>query len=198
VIRSLGHVSLLGRAAGQSRIKILRSIALEERTFMTPGHSSGQASPREIAASHMITQIPRASADTPVNTVIQSLCGQKFECADTVFVTDSEGRLEGIVRINDLFADGERRIGEIMEPEHEAVRYEDDQEQIAVLAMRLNMIAVPIVDDDERLIGVGFGLPWVFQRLGSDPALGSGPICTIIQDVASLFIYFVLVRALIM
>ena len=44
---------------------------------------------------------------------------------------------------------------------------------------------------------VGFGLPWVFQRFGSDPALGSGPICTIIQDVASLSIYFVLVSALI-
>jgi magnesium transporter len=44
---------------------------------------------------------------------------------------------------------------------------------------------------------VGFGLPWVFQHLGSDPALGSGPICTIIQDVASLFIYFLFVSALI-
>jgi magnesium transporter len=43
---------------------------------------------------------------------------------------------------------------------------------------------------------VGFGLPWTFQRFGSDPALGSGPICTIIQDVASLSIYFVLVSAL--
>jgi magnesium transporter len=308
----------------------------------------------------MVTHIPQATADTPVSTVIQSLRGQKFECADTVFVTDAEGRLEGIVRINDLFADGERRIVEIMEPEHEAVRYGDDQEQIAVLAMQLNMIAVPVVDDDERLIGavppealfkilraehmedlqrlagiaphergpavaldaplldrfrrrlpwlvfgllassiitfimaefeqslsanvavaffipalvyiagaigtqavsvavrglstdnisitgllqdeliigmaigaslglisfimvfvafgdgalslavglavlgggtvsavVGFGLPWVFKRFGSDPALGSGPICTIIQDVASLFIYFVLVSALI-
>jgi magnesium transporter len=308
----------------------------------------------------MVTHIPQATADTPVSTVIQSLRGQKFECADTVFVTDAEGRLEGIVRINDLFADGERQIVEIMEPEHEAVRYGDDQEQIAVLAMQLNMIAVPVVDDDERLIGavppealfkilraehmedlqrlagiaphergpvvaldaplhdrfrrrlpwlvfgllassiitfimaefeqslsanvavaffipalvyiagaigsqavsvavrglstdnisitgllqdeliigmaigaslglisfimvfvafgdgalslavglavlgggtvsavVGFGLPWVFKRFGSDPALGSGPICTIIQDVASLFIYFVLVSALI-
>jgi magnesium transporter len=44
---------------------------------------------------------------------------------------------------------------------------------------------------------VGFGLPWLFTNFGSDPALGSGPICTIIQDVASLFIYFVLVTALI-
>jgi len=45
---------------------------------------------------------------------------------------------------------------------------------------------------------VGFGLPWVFQRLGSDPAMGSGPICTIIQDVASLFLYFGLVSLLVL
>jgi magnesium transporter len=44
---------------------------------------------------------------------------------------------------------------------------------------------------------VGFGLPWTFQRLGSDPALGSGPVCTIIQDAASLFIYFALVSVLV-
>jgi magnesium transporter len=315
---------------------------------------------QETAASHLVTHIPRATSEMPVATVIESLRGQRYECADTIFVTDTEGRLEGIVRINDLLADGERRIAEIMEPEHEAVRREDDQEEIAVLAIRLNMIAVPVVDDDGRLIGavppealfrilraehmedlqrlagitahargpivamdaplrdrirrrlpwlvfglmassvitavmagfehslaanvevaffipalvyiagaigtqavsvavrglsddivaiksllrdelvigtaigtvlglitfvlvfltfgnaalslavglavlcggmvsavVGFGLPWVFTSLGSDPALGSGPICTIIQDVASLFIYFVLVGALI-
>jgi magnesium transporter len=43
---------------------------------------------------------------------------------------------------------------------------------------------------------VGFGLPWMFQRFGLDPALGSGPICTIIQDRASLAIYFALVTAI--
>lgn len=327
---------------------------------MIPEPSSDAPALKETAASHMVTHIPRATAETPADRVIESLRGQKFECADTVFVTDAAGRLDGIVRINDLFADGGRPIREIMEPEHEAVRLEDDQEQIAVLAIKLNMIAVPIVDDDERLIGavppealfrilraehmedlqrlagiglhehgpevaldaplhdrfrrrlpwlvfglfassvitlvmagferelsanvavaffvpalvylagaigtqavsvavrglsandvpiggllrdelviglaigailgtvsfvaafavfgdgalslavglavlaggavsavVGFGLPWVFYRFGTDPALGSGPICTIIQDVASLFIYFILVSALI-
>lgn len=101
----------------------------------------------------MVKNIPRITADTLVNTVIRSLQGQKFDCADTVFVTDAKGRLEGVVRINDLLASSERPIGEIMEPEHEAVRSEDDQEQIAVLAMQLNMIAVPVVDNDGRLIG---------------------------------------------
>ena len=88
--------------------------------------------PREIAASHMVTGIPRATVDTPVNSVIRSLQGQQFECADSVFVTNADGRLVGIARINDLFAGAGRRLGEIMEPEHAAVRYYDDQEQIAM------------------------------------------------------------------
>jgi len=316
---------------------------------------------RDTAAEHMLTGIPRAHIDTPVEQVIDALRGSVFECAETVLVTDTSGHLQGIVRINDLFAEGQVRIGDIMEPEHEAVRLDADQEQIAALAMRLNMIAVPVVDGNERLIGVvppealfrilreehmedlqliagitphddgpsaaldasimnrisrrlpwlvfglvasslitvvmvrfehalaanvavaffvpalvyiagaigtqavsvsvrslarddvqilpllrdelvigigigaalgvlaagavlgvfgdqllatavglsvlaggamsavvGFGLPWVFQKLGSDPAMGSGPICTIIQDVASLFIYFGLVSLLVL
>ncbi len=108
---------------------------------------------RETAGSHMVERIPRTTADTPVSKVIQSLKGQKFDCAETVFVTDAEGRLEGIVRINDLFADGDRPIREIMEPRHEAVLSGDDQEQIAVLAIRLSMVVVPVVDKGKRLIG---------------------------------------------
>lgn len=37
---------------------------------------------------------------------------------------------------------------------------------------------------------IGLLLPWLLQRLGSDPAFGSGPVATIIQDVLSLLIYF--------
>jgi magnesium transporter len=37
---------------------------------------------------------------------------------------------------------------------------------------------------------IGFMLPWLFARLGYDPALGSGPLATVIQDVLSILIYF--------
>ncbi|MDF2973153.1 MAG: hypothetical protein K0R61_3603 [Microvirga sp.] len=37
---------------------------------------------------------------------------------------------------------------------------------------------------------VGSFLPWAFNRLGYDPAYGSGPVGTVIQDVLSLVIYF--------
>jgi magnesium transporter len=36
----------------------------------------------------------------------------------------------------------------------------------------------------------GLVLPWVLLRFGSDPAFGSGPVATIIQDVLSILIYF--------
>lgn len=33
-------------------------------------------------------------------------------------------------------------------------------------------------------------LPWFFQRLGRDPAFGSGPLATVIQDLLSILVYF--------
>lgn len=44
---------------------------------------------------------------------------------------------------------------------------------------------------------IGLTLPWVFARLGRDPAFGSGPIATILQDVLSLAVYFLIASALI-
>jgi magnesium transporter len=37
---------------------------------------------------------------------------------------------------------------------------------------------------------VAMVLPWGFQRLGYDPAFGSGPLATVIQDLLSIAIYF--------
>jgi magnesium transporter len=36
---------------------------------------------------------------------------------------------------------------------------------------------------------IGLIFPWLLARLGKDPALGSGPVATIVQDVLSLAIY---------
>lgn len=44
---------------------------------------------------------------------------------------------------------------------------------------------------------LGLLLPWVLARLGKDPAYGSGPLATIVQDVASLLIYFGFATALV-
>jgi magnesium transporter len=43
----------------------------------------------------------------------------------------------------------------------------------------------------------GLLLPWLLSHMGFDPAFGSGPVATVIQDVLSLLIYFGIVAALV-
>jgi magnesium transporter len=40
-------------------------------------------------------------------------------------------------------------------------------------------------------------LPSLLQRLGRDPAFGSGPLATVVQDLLSLVIYFLVASAIV-
>ena len=37
---------------------------------------------------------------------------------------------------------------------------------------------------------IALALPWTFERLGADPAFGSGPLATVLQDIFTIAIYF--------
>jgi magnesium transporter len=40
-------------------------------------------------------------------------------------------------------------------------------------------------------------LPYLLNRLGKDPAYGSGPLATVIQDLISILVYFAISTAII-
>lgn len=42
---------------------------------------------------------------------------------------------------------------------------------------------------------IALALPWLLQRLGRDPAFGSGPLATVVQDLLSIAIYLAIVSA---
>jgi magnesium transporter len=44
---------------------------------------------------------------------------------------------------------------------------------------------------------IAMALPWLLHRLGRDPAFGSGPLATVVQDLLSITIYFVLASLLV-
>jgi magnesium transporter len=44
---------------------------------------------------------------------------------------------------------------------------------------------------------IALALPWTFQRLGRDPAFGSGPLATVLQDLLSILIYLSISTALV-
>jgi magnesium transporter len=58
-------------------------------------------------------------------------------------------------------------------------------------------VSIALVAASSLATSIGLLLPWVFARLGLDPALGSGPLGTVVQDVLSLAIYFLVASALV-
>lgn len=56
-------------------------------------------------------------------------------------------------------------------------------------------VGVAIVTAGTVATCVGLLLPWALAARGMDPAFGSGPLATVIQDVLSLVVYFASVRA---
>jgi magnesium transporter len=43
---------------------------------------------------------------------------------------------------------------------------------------------------------VAMTLPWLFQRFGADPAFGSRPLATVVQDLLSIAVYFAIATPL--
>ena len=72
-----------------------------------------------------------------------------------VYVTDDDGRLVGVLSLRDLIvARPETPIGQVMIREPVAVGVLADQDEVAEVVAHYNLLAVPVVDDEERLVGI--------------------------------------------
>jgi len=72
-----------------------------------------------------------------------------------LYVVDDQHRLEGVVSLRHLVvADASVRIGDLMTPEVVSVRTGEDQEEVARRVQRYNFVALPVVDEARRLLGV--------------------------------------------
>ncbi|WP_414541300.1 magnesium transporter [Nostoc sp. CCY0012] len=72
-----------------------------------------------------------------------------------LYVTDSARRLTGIVSLRELvLSQPEQMIGDIMTREVVFVNTDTDQEEVARLIQRYDFLAVPVVDREQRLVGI--------------------------------------------
>ena len=66
-----------------------------------------------------------------------------------------QGRLVGIVSLQTLIlADPAVKLEEIMDPEVLTARVDADQEEVARILTRYNLLAVPVVNEEDRLLGI--------------------------------------------
>jgi magnesium transporter len=81
--------------------------------------------------------------------------GRDREIVYTCYVTDALRKLEGIVSLKDLvLASPDTKVEDIMKKDVIYVDTYDDQEEVADVFKKYDLLAVPVVDQEKRLVGI--------------------------------------------
>lgn len=110
----------------------------------------------ESAGGVMTTELVSVAEDLTADEAILAVRMRGREVSDfyTVYVVDAERRLVGKLGLQGLIlADGRTRVSEIMDRDVVRVRPSEDQEQVARLIAKYNLVSIPVVDEFERLLG---------------------------------------------
>ncbi len=109
------------------------------------------------AGSIMTTEFVDLKQDMTIRQAIDRIrrIAVDKETINTCYVTDSARVLEGVVSLRDLImAKDEERVGDIMEDNPIAVSTDDLDEDVAQLFSKYDMLVLPVVDREHRLVGI--------------------------------------------
>ncbi len=113
--------------------------------------------PEDCAGSIMTTEFvrlrPKMTAEEAIKRIRRT--GIDKETIYTCYVADEQSRLIGIVTIKSLLlAEDDDTIENLMETNVISVNTLDDQENVVQVFNKYNFLAVPVVDKENRLVGI--------------------------------------------
>ena len=113
--------------------------------------------PEDSAGSIMTTEFIVLRPDMTAEMAIKRIrrTGVDKETIYTCYVTDNNNKLIGISTVKDLLlADDDDPVKDLMEENVISVNTLDDQEQVAQMFSNYNFLALPVVDNENRLVGI--------------------------------------------
>ena len=133
--------------------RILRSSKPETRALINKFLSYPDGSAGSIMTAEYVDIKKSMTVSEAVARIRKT--GVNKETVYTVFVIDSARRLEGIVSLKDLlFADESDIIENIMTVGIQKASTTDDREAVAALISKYDLLSLPIVDKEGRLVGI--------------------------------------------
>lgn len=146
------RVALLDNLPAQIAERLLQDLDEDDQrvTNVVLGYGKG------TVGRTMSPAVPDVTPDMTVREVVEMLRAdvEELETIYTVPVIDEDRTLVGMVSLRRLFrARGDETIGEVMY-EPESVHAMDEDEGAARWLMSTDLLAVPVVDEDERLVGI--------------------------------------------
>jgi magnesium transporter len=132
---------LLRRMARQEREDLKRLASYEQGTAGSIMTSDYVAIPTGMTVSRAMMRVRQTAPDA--ETVYQ------------LYIIDSEGRLAGTLSLRQLMvARPGARVDDLMIRDVIKVHVDEAQEEVARLVARYDMLAVPVIDADDRLVGI--------------------------------------------
>ena len=132
---------ILKNADKQKRAEINRFLKYEE----------------DSAGSVMTSEFVRIRSNMTVSEAVEYIrkTGAKKETVYVIYVTDATRVLKGTVGLRDLlFAQDYEIISDIMNEAVISALTTDDRESVAMKISKYDLLALPIVDSEERLVGI--------------------------------------------
>ena len=114
------------------------------------------AYPEDSAGILMYTDVFTLHEETRAKEAIAALQDQEeAEMVFYLYTIDNEGALTGVISLRDLVTTpSDTMLKDIMTKKVQAVRPETDQEEVARIVSQYNFLAVPVIDSDEKLLGI--------------------------------------------
>lgn len=113
--------------------------------------------PKDSAGTVMTTEYVRFTGDMTVEEALLRIRRVAIdkETIYTCYVTDKDKRLLGIVTAKDLLiSEPDTQLSDIMDENVIAVHTHDDKEEVALTLDKYGFLAIPVVDNESRLVGI--------------------------------------------
>lgn len=147
------------------RVDVLQGLESDKRAELVADLSQEDAEevrqlaafPPDTAGGLMTTDVTALHEDLTVQGAIDELrrLRERHEQMFYSYVVDRRRHLVGVLSMRDLIlAKPDRRVGDIMIPSVRALPATMDQEEVARLFQKLNFLAMPVVDERNRLLGI--------------------------------------------
>ncbi|MCL5041681.1 MAG: magnesium transporter [Gammaproteobacteria bacterium] len=132
---------------------ILRSLAQEEREDLRRLSSYAEGTAGAIMTSDYVVVPADASVDDALQIIRTS--APDAETIYQIYVLDEQQRIAGVLSLRDLIlAAPQKAVSKIMAQEVISTPVETPQEEVAKLIARYDLLALPITNGGDRLVGI--------------------------------------------
>lgn len=135
------------------QVEILKKMKKEESKVIQEQLSYPEESAGRIMSTDFLALNESTSAGDAISAI--QLASEEVEVPFYLYVIDEEERLKGVVSLKQLIlVNSKIKLKEIMNSEIYKVDAFTDQEEVAAVVANYNLLAVPVIDESNKLVGV--------------------------------------------